>query len=99
MFRSARRASIRPDRLCPEDRSASIPGDDGFGIDAEPGQEHEHLLGGGVLRLVEDNECVIECAAAHVCQRCDFDNAAFGVFLDFLSPATCRADASCSGRR
>ena len=41
----------------------------------EPGEEHLHLLGRGVLRLVEDDERVVERAAAHVRQRRDLDGA------------------------
>ena len=42
----------------------------------EPGQEHLHLLGRGVLRLVEDDERVVERAAAHERDRRDLDRAA-----------------------
>ena len=50
-----------------------VAGDHDLGAEAEPGQEHLHLLGRGVLRLVEDDERVVERAAAHVGQRCDLD--------------------------
>ena len=43
---------------------------------AEPGQEHLHLLGGGVLGLVEDDEGVVQRAAAHEGQRGHLDRAA-----------------------
>src|SRR5579872_5114504 len=43
---------------------------------AEPRQEHLHLLGGGVLRLIEDNERIVERAPAHEGQRRDLDSAA-----------------------
>src|SRR5688500_18150588 len=33
-----------------------VTGDHDLGPEAQPGQEHLHLLGGGVLRLVEDDE-------------------------------------------
>src|SRR5215470_17873851 len=35
-----------------------VPRDDDPGAEAEPGQEHFHLLGRGVLRLVQDDERV-----------------------------------------
>ena len=37
-----------------------VAGDDHARVEAEPGQEHLHLLGAGVLRLVEDDEGVVE---------------------------------------
>ena len=53
-------------------------------IRAEPGEEHEHLLGGRVLRFVENDEGVVQRASAHVGERRDLDDAAFHVALDFL---------------
>ena len=41
----------------------------------EPGEEHLHLLGGGVLGLVEDDERVVEGPATHVRQGGDLDRA------------------------
>ena len=52
-----------------------VAGDDDPGAEAEPGQEHLHLLGRGVLRLVEDDERVVQRPAAHVGQRRDLDGA------------------------
>src|SRR5688572_7278763 len=42
-----------------------VAGDDRLRPEAQTGQEHLHLLGGRVLRLVEDDERVVEGAAAH----------------------------------
>ena len=39
-----------------------VAGDDDLGAEPEPGEEHLHLLGRGVLRLVEDDERVVERA-------------------------------------
>ena len=39
------------------------------------GEEHLHLLGRGVLRLVQDDEAVVERASAHEGQRRDLDDA------------------------
>ena len=36
-----------------------VAGDDGLGTDAQPRQEHEHLLGGGVLRFVKYDKGVV----------------------------------------
>ena len=52
-----------------------VAGDDHLRAEAEPGQEHLHLLRRRVLRLVEDDERVVERAAAHVGQRGDLDRA------------------------
>ena len=41
----------------------------------ETGEEHLHLLGRGVLRLVEHDERVVERAAAHVRERSHLDGA------------------------
>src|SRR5262245_11174119 len=52
-----------------------VPGDDDLRAEAEPCQEHLHLLGARVLRLVEDDERVVQRAAAHERQRGDLDDA------------------------
>ena len=36
-----------------------------FGVHTHTGEEHSDLLGGGVLRLVEDDYGVAQCASAH----------------------------------
>src|SRR5258706_1015050 len=43
---------------------------------ADAREEHFHLLGGGVLGLVENDERVVQRAAAHVSERREFDCAA-----------------------
>ena len=53
-----------------------IAGDHRLGVVAETGEEHAHLLAGGVLRLVEDHEAVVEGASAHECKRGDLDLSA-----------------------
>ena len=52
-----------------------VAGDDDLGAEAEAGEEHLHLLGRGVLRLVEDDERVVERPAAQERQRGDLDGA------------------------
>lgn len=52
-----------------------VTGDDDLGVEAEAGEEHLHLLGAGVLRLVEDDERVVERATTHVSERRDLDRA------------------------
>ena len=62
----------------------AVTGDDALGVVAQTGQEHEHLLGGGVLRLVEDDKGMVQGASAHVGQRGDFDDAAVHELLDLI---------------
>ena len=50
----------------------------------EARQEHLHLLGRRVLRLVEDHERVVQRAAAHERDRRDLDHAALEQALDAL---------------
>ena len=52
-----------------------VAGDDSFGVEAEARQKHFHLFTGGVLRFVEDDERIVERAAAHEGERRDFDNS------------------------
>ena len=53
-----------------------VPGHDGLGSEADARQEHAHLLRGRVLRLVEDDEGVVERPAPHEGDRGDLDDAA-----------------------
>ena len=53
-----------------------VAGDHRGGAEADPGEEHLHLLDGGVLALVEDDEAVVQRAPAHVGQRRDLDDVA-----------------------
>ena len=55
-----------------------------FGIESQARQEHLHLFRRRVLRLVENDEAVVERAAAHVRQRRDLDAAAFLLLLEVL---------------
>ena len=52
-----------------------VAGDDHARAEPEPGEEHLHLLGRRVLRLVEHDERVVQGAAAHVGERGDLDGA------------------------
>ena len=61
-----------------------VAGDDDLGAETEPGEEHLHLLGARVLRLVEDDERVVQGAAPHEGQRRDLDRAALEVGVDPL---------------
>ena len=61
-----------------------VAGDDHLRAEPEPGEEHLHLLGRGVLRLVEDHEGVVQRAPAHERQRCDLDHAALEMLGDLL---------------
>src|SRR5918995_1944056 len=48
--------------------------DDRLRAEPEAGEGHLHLLGCGVLRLVEDDERVVQGAATHEGERRDFDS-------------------------
>ena len=74
------RTWISPD-ACSRGRSTCVtsPGDDHLRAEPEPRQEHLHLLGRRVLRLVEDDERVVERPAAHERERRDLDRAALHV--------------------
>lgn len=61
---------------------ADVAGDDGFGAEADAGQEHFHLFGRGVLGFVENDVCAVERAAAHIGERGDFDETFFHEFGD-----------------
>jgi hypothetical protein len=70
-------ASRRPDALAGRQVDlGDVPGDDGLRAVAEARQEHLHLLGGRVLRLVEDDEAVVERPPAHERERRHLDGAA-----------------------
>ena len=51
----------------------AVAGNDHARALAQPGQEHLHLHGGGVLRLVQHHEGIGERAPAHEGQRRDLD--------------------------
>jgi len=53
-----------------------VTGDHGGRAEADAGQEHFHLLDRGVLAFVENDETVVQRAAAHVGQWRDFDHLA-----------------------
>ena len=61
-----------------------VAGDDRLGAEADAGEEHLHLLGRGVLGLVQDDEGVGQRAAAHVGQRSDLDLLALDELADAL---------------
>src|SRR5512143_3622661 len=50
-----------------------IAGDDGLRVETEPREKHLHLLRRGVLRLVEDNEGIVQGPSAHECEGRDLD--------------------------
>ena len=63
-----------------------VAGDHRLGAEADAGQEHLHLLGRGVLRLVENDEGMVQRAPAHVGERRDLDAAALEQLADLLEP-------------
>ena len=78
-------ASIRPERRrFGQVNLRDVAGDDGFGIEAEPREEHFHLFAGGVLGFVQNDEGIVERAAAHEGQRRNFDDAFFEKTFEFV---------------
>ena len=63
---------------------ADVAGDDRFGTKTDACQKHLHLLGRGVLGLIQNDESVVQRAPAHESQRCDFDGLALEGLLNLL---------------
>ncbi len=61
-----------------------VAGDHRAAAEADAREKHFHLLGRGVLRFVENDERVIQRAAAHEGQWRHFDHAALKEFGDFF---------------
>src|SRR6185437_8149543 len=61
-----------------------VAGDDRLGIKTEARKEHFHLFAGGILRFVEDDERIVERAAAHEGERGDFDDVLFEEALELV---------------
>ena len=61
-----------------------IPRHHAAGAKTEASEEHEHLLGGGVLSLIEDDKRSAEGASAHVGQRGDFDDVFIHELLQLI---------------
>src|SRR3990172_3201488 len=62
----------------------NVSGDHGFGVESQPGQKHFHLLAGGILRLIQNDERVVQCAAAHECQQRPLNNYLLQVTIEFV---------------
>ena len=56
------------------------------GTEPDTGQEHLHLRGRGILRLVEDNKRVVQRPAPHVCKRRYLNRTLFGILRVTLRP-------------
>ncbi len=63
-----------------------VPGDDDLGPEAQPGEEHLHLLPAGVLGLVQDDEAVVQRPAPHIGQGGHLDVSPLHVLLIRLRP-------------
>ncbi|KAG1232001.1 hypothetical protein G6F68_019156 [Rhizopus microsporus] len=61
-----------------------VAGDHGLAAEADPRQEHLHLFRRGVLGFIQDNEGMVQRAAAHVGQRGDLDRLLFEQALHLL---------------
>src|SRR5208282_3384305 len=62
----------------------NVSGDDGFGIKSETGDEHFHLLGSGVLCLVENHEGIVQGASAHESDGRDLDDIFLEIAIHLL---------------
>ena len=80
-FSASTSPDIRPGRQID---LRDVAGDDRLRSEPEARQEHLHLLGGRVLRFVEDHERVVQRPAAHERDRRDLDHAALEQALDAL---------------
>ena len=66
----------RPEETGPAARHVDlgdVAGHDRLRAEADPGQEHLHLLGAGVLGLVEDDEAPVRASAPHEGKRRHLD--------------------------
>ena len=63
-----------------------VAGNDDLGAEAQPGQEHFHLLPAGVLGLVQNDETIVQGPAAHVGQGGHLDVAPLQILLVGLCP-------------
>ena len=61
-----------------------VTSDDSLGTVTEARQKHQHLLRGGILGLIQNDERAIQGAAAHIGQRGDFNGAALRVLLELF---------------
>ena len=61
-----------------------VAGDHDLGAKAQAGEEHLHLRGRGVLGLIKDDKRIVQCAAAHIGQRSDLDDAGLHELRDHL---------------
>src|SRR6202011_405041 len=61
-----------------------VAGDHAFGMRANAGKQHEHLLGRGVLRFVQNHEGVVQRPAAHISERRHLDRLPRDRALDFF---------------
>ena len=59
--------------------------DDTFGFGPEAGKEHEHLFGGGVLALIQDNKSAVQGASTHVSEGGNFEDTFVHELLNFLN--------------
>src|SRR5437660_165502 len=61
-----------------------IAGDDALRVEPHAGDKHLHLFGGRVLRLVENDEGVIERAPAHESNGSNFNDVLFQIAVYLL---------------
>ena len=58
-----------------------ISGYDAFGIYSHTGKEHFHLVVGGILSFVENDEGIVERTSSHIGERGDLNHVGGNIFL------------------
>ena len=85
MFFSACNASTTPERLFGGKIDLGhVAGNHAFGMRPDAREQHEHLLGRGVLRFVQNHKRVVQRSSTHVSQRRDLDRLARDRALDLF---------------
>ena len=77
-----RSACTRPD-VC-ERRQVNlchVSRDNHLGVHSHAGEEHFDLLGGGVLRFVQDDDGIVQCASAHKGEGGNLDDVQLHILL------------------
>ena len=64
---------------------AKVAGNHELGVESKACQEHLHLLGRGILRLVEHHESIAQRTTAHIGKRGDLDHAALHKLIGALA--------------
>lgn len=78
-----RSACTSPEVCDWEGRFASYPPLQSFGIHAHTGEEHLYLLGGGVLRFIQNHYGIVQRASAHESEGSNLNDVQLHVLFQF----------------